>query len=131
MVEEFDEKLPMSTKESPYISLARIEERIKNLQHIVERDRLEMSRTSGELKEDLIKIVEDFKREMITRTDETKKDLISRADENKKEMITRAEFEPVKKIVYGIAGFLMLGIGGLIMSFVTKGLLLAPIVGGH
>jgi hypothetical protein len=121
MIEEFEDKTaPLIKVESPYISLARIEERIKNIQLLVERDRLESTRHNSELKEDIIKIVEDFKKDMVTR-----------ADDNKKEMVTRAEFEPVKKIVYGIAGFLMLGIGGLIMSFVTKGLLLAPIIGGH
>lgn len=43
-----------------------------------------------------------------------------REDEIKKDYITRAEFDPVKRVVYGAVGTILLGILGAIISLVLR-----------
>lgn len=43
-----------------------------------------------------------------------------REDEIKKDYITRTEFEPIKRVVYGAIGTVLLGILGAIVSLVLR-----------
>ncbi len=60
----------------------------------------------------------------IARISESVKYLVKGVDEIKdkleKEYITQDQFEPVKKIVYGLVGTILLGVIGAIMALVLK-----------
>ena len=82
--------------------LARMEERVQSIQDNLALFRTELKDSSAESREKIDAIRKEF-------------------FEHEKKFVTEIEFEPVKKLVYGTVGFLLLSLGGMIVSLLTKG----------
>ena len=115
-----DDDQVYGVSESQSSKIARLEERIRNLERLVDGNKID----SKELSKEAERVIEQKARDVRELLDRT-------ADELKRTVLTKAEFEPVKKLVYGMVGFLLLSVGGMVISFMSKGFMLPPLGGIH
>ena len=68
----------------------------------------------------MLELNEQQRWELLARLDERVQDLIGKFDGLEKRFVVRAEFEPVRAIVYGMVGAVMLGFAGALLALIFR-----------
>ena len=68
---------------------------------------------------------EEINKELLARLDERTQNILKDVGAlskklDDKEFVTREEFDPIKKLVYGFVGFMLISLGGMFIAVVLK-----------
>lgn len=96
--------------------LARVDERTRSIQDDIINFRNELKNSFQSLSER----IKDTEIRQSIRHEENRKEIDSLNELIDKDYIKKTEFEPIKKIVYGFVGFLLLSLGGMFIALLTK-----------
>ncbi len=96
--------------------LARVDERTKAIQTDIAKFRDDLKNSFYSLSDK----IRDTETRAVAKYDDNKKDIEEIKRMLDKDYTKKNEFDPIKKIVYGFVGFLLLSIGGMFIAVIAR-----------
>jgi len=96
--------------------LARVDERTKSIQADISKFREDLKTNFSNLSDK----IRDTEIRNATKFDETSQDIDEIKEMIDTHYIKKTEFDPIRKIVYGFVGFLLLSIGGMFIAIIAR-----------